>query len=100
MAGGIIIVRTNLPQFAMTFESVNDIYGRVTNPYDLNRTSGGSSGGEGAIQSSRCSMIGIGSDVGGSIRIPSAFCGVYGLKPSSTRQTDVGELKFRCSNRG
>ena len=69
----------------MTFESVNHIYGRALNPWNKSRAVGGSSGGEAALMASRCSIIGIGSDIGGSIRIPSSFCGVYGLKPCMGR---------------
>lgn len=85
MAGGIIFVRTNIPQLGMAFESTNNIFGRAQNPWDKTRSPGGSSGGEGGMLASRCSVVGIGSDIGGSVRIPSAFCGVYGLKPCMTR---------------
>ena len=81
----IPFVKTNVPQLGMTFESVNKIWGRAENPWDKNRTPGGSSGGEGGIVASRCSLIGLGSDLGGSIRIPSEYCGLFGLKPTSTR---------------
>ncbi|CAD8189600.1 unnamed protein product [Paramecium octaurelia] len=90
-ARGIIFVRSNLPQLAMTFESINRIFGRSLNPWNKDRAVGGSSGGEAALQAARCSIIGIGSDIGGSIRIPAAFCGVYGIKPGIGRQTEVGE---------
>ncbi|CAK63580.1 unnamed protein product (macronuclear) [Paramecium tetraurelia] len=90
-ARGIIFVRSNLPQLAMTFESTNRIFGRSLNPWNKDRAVGGSSGGEAALQAARCSVIGMGSDIGGSIRIPAAFCGVYGFKPSMVRQTEVGE---------
>jgi Asp-tRNA(Asn)/Glu-tRNA(Gln) amidotransferase A subunit family amidase len=63
----------------------NNIYGRTLNPHNLNLTPGGSSGGEGASLGFRCAAIGIGSDIGGSIRAPAAFCGVYGLRPSMLR---------------
>ncbi|TKR63187.1 hypothetical protein L596_027048 [Steinernema carpocapsae] len=63
-------------------ESSNTIYGRTNNPYDSRRGVGGSSGGEGAIIAAAGSVIGIGSDIGGSIRIPSVFNGVFGLKPT------------------
>ncbi|CAD8171097.1 unnamed protein product [Paramecium pentaurelia] len=90
-ARGIIFVRSNLPQLAMTFESINRIFGRSLNPWNKDRAVGGSSGGEAALQAARCSVIGIGSDIGGSIRIPAAFCGIYGIKPGIGRQTEVGE---------
>lgn len=69
----------------MTFESVNDIFGRVENPWDKTRSAGGSSGGEGAILAARCSVVGLGSDLGGSVRIPAAYCGVCAIKPCTTR---------------
>ena len=81
-AGAIIIGRTNVPEAAMWCESYNHVYGRTNNPYDLDRTVGGSSGGEGAIVAAAASPFGIGSDIGGSIRYPSAFNGVAGHKPT------------------
>lgn len=69
----------------MTFESTNNIFGRALNPWNLSRATGGSSGGEAGLLAARCSVIGVGSDIGGSIRIPAAFCGVYGLKPGIGR---------------
>ncbi|CAD8184598.1 unnamed protein product [Paramecium pentaurelia] len=99
-ARGIIIVRTNVPQVAMTFESVNHIYGRTKNPWNPNRAVGGSSGGEGALAAARGSVLGIGSDIGGSIRIPAAFCGVYGFKPYSGRIPEYGESKISLAIEG
>ncbi|CAK85678.1 unnamed protein product (macronuclear) [Paramecium tetraurelia] len=99
-ARGIIIARTNVPQVAMTFESVNHVYGRTKNPWNPNRAVGGSSGGEGALAAARGSVLGIGSDVGGSIRIPAAFCGVYGFKPYSGRIPDYGEAKISLAVEG
>ena len=84
-SGMIPFVKSNIPQLAMTFESVNHMWGRATNPWDSTRAVGGSSGGEAAVVAGRCSPIGLGSDLGGSVRIPSEFCGVYSLKPSSLR---------------
>jgi hypothetical protein len=69
-AGGIPFVRTNVPQLCMLPESFNAIYGTTRNPYDEARTSGGSSGGEGALVAARGSPLGLGTDIGGSIRIP------------------------------
>lgn len=82
-AGAIVLGTTNVPELGFWFECSNKIYGRTNNPYDLSRTSGGSSGGEGALIGARASVFGVGSDVGGSIRMPAAFCGLYGHKPSS-----------------
>ncbi len=78
-AGAIPIVRSNVPQLMMLPESVNAIWGCSYNPWNAGRTSGGSSGGEGALVAARCSPLGLGSDIGGSIRIPSHFCGVTGF---------------------
>lgn len=82
-AGAILLGTTNVPEFGFWFETKNQVYGRTSNPYNEKRTSGGSSGGEGALIGLGASPFGIGSDIGGSIRIPSAFCGVFGHKPSS-----------------
>lgn len=71
-------------------ESDNIVWGTCKNPHDYKRSPGGSSGGEGALIGANCSPIGIGTDIGGSIRIPSAFCGVYGFKPSTIRTTYRG----------
>lgn len=81
-AGAIVMGTTNAPEGGLWHETHNRVYGRTANPHDLGRTSGGSSGGEGAIVAAGGSPFGIGSDVGGSIRIPAAFCGVFGHKPT------------------
>lgn len=73
---------TNVPEAAMWFECDNVIYGPGRNPYDVTRTPGGSSGGEAAIIASGASPLGVGSDIGGSIRMPAAFCGIFGHKPT------------------
>ncbi|XP_052246735.1 fatty-acid amide hydrolase 1-like isoform X4 [Dreissena polymorpha] len=83
--GAIPFVRTNIPQSMMTFECSNPIYGTTFNPHNLTRGPGGSSGGEGAILGSEASLLGWGSDIGGSLRIPSHFCGVCCLKPTAGR---------------
>jgi fatty acid amide hydrolase 2 len=82
-AGAIPLGVTNVPEWGMWFESYNSVYGRTSNPYDLQHTPGGSSGGEGAAVGSGASVFGIGSDIGGSVRMPAAFCGVYGHKPTT-----------------
>lgn len=81
-AGANILGTTNVPEVGFWFESDNVVYGRTNNPFDPKRTSGGSSGGEGAILGAGGSVFGIGSDIGGSVRLPAAFCGVFGHKPS------------------
>ncbi|KAJ1959696.1 Fatty-acid amide hydrolase 2 [Dipsacomyces acuminosporus] len=79
-AGFIVLGVTNNPELLMAWESNNTIYGRSCNPYDLSRITGGSSSGEGAIVGAAGSVIGLGTDIGGSIRMPAFFCGVYGHK--------------------
>ncbi|NDI86360.1 amidase [Undibacterium crateris] len=82
-AGAIPIGLTNMSEMALWPESDNHVYGRTSNPYDLRRTSGGSSGGEAASVAAGAAAFGLGTDGGGSIRIPAAYCGVFGHKPSS-----------------
>ncbi|KAE9420520.1 hypothetical protein Angca_003025, partial [Angiostrongylus cantonensis] len=79
-AGGILLAITNVPEVCMWVETCNTIYGRTMNPYDTRRMAGGSSGGEGALLGAAGSLIGIGSDIGGSIRMPSFFNGIFGMK--------------------
>jgi fatty acid amide hydrolase 2 len=81
-AGAIPIGVTNVSELMMWMESTNPVYGRTNNPYDPTRTAGGSSGGEGSIVGAGASPIGLGADIGGSIRMPAFFCGVFGHKPS------------------
>ncbi|KAF8176805.1 general amidase [Pholiota molesta] len=83
--GAVLYVKTNIPQTLMWPETFNHVFGRTTNPHNRTLTSGGSSGGEGALVALKGSPIGIGSDIGGSIRIPSAFNGTYGLRGSYGR---------------
>ena len=82
-AGAVIIARSNVPEFAMSHETDNLVYGRTNSPLDETRTSGGSSGGEGALVGSGSSVFGVGSDLGGSIRYPAQCCGIVGFKPHS-----------------
>ena len=82
-AGGIMLGVTNVSELCMWMESDNKVYGRTSNPYHTGRTVGGSSGGEGCVVSAGGSPWGIGSDVGGSIRIPAFFNGIFGHKPSA-----------------
>jgi amidase len=81
-AGGIVLGLTNLPELCLAAESDNLLYGRTNNPYDLERTPGGSSGGEAAIIAAGGSPLGLGTDSGGSVRIPAHFCGIAALKPT------------------
>ena len=81
-AGAIPFCVTNVPEYLLYWDTFNKIYGQTNNPYDKSCIPGGSSGGEGALISSAGSIVGIGSDLGGSIRIPSFYCGVFGHKPT------------------
>jgi Asp-tRNA(Asn)/Glu-tRNA(Gln) amidotransferase A subunit family amidase len=89
-AGAIILGKTNTPEFLKSYESDNFITGRSNNPWDLERTPGGSSGGKAAAIASFCSPGGVGSDGGGSIRVPAHFCGIAGLKPTPGRVSIYG----------
>ncbi len=89
-AGAIILGVTNTPELLMAWETDNLLYGRTNNPWDLTGTAGGSSGGEAAAIASGCSAGGVGSDGGGSIRVPAHFCGICGLKPTPGRIPATG----------
>ncbi|KAL2428444.1 Amidase [Exophiala dermatitidis] len=83
--GAVLYVKTNIPQTLMTADSENNVFGRVLNPHKLKLNAGGSSGGEGALIAMRGSILGVGTDIGGSVRIPAVCCGTYGFKPSIDR---------------
>lgn len=83
--GAVLYCKTSVPQSLMTGETVNNIIGYTTNPKNRNLSCGGSSGGEGALIALKGSPAGFGTDIGGSIRIPAAFNGLYGLRPSAGR---------------
>tara|TARA_Y100000590_G_scaffold218534_1_gene247449 strand:+ start:1897 stop:3303 length:1407 start_codon:yes stop_codon:yes gene_type:complete len=89
-AGAIILGKTNLPEISMGFESSNLVYGKANNPFDIERTPGGSSGGEASIIAAGGSPFGIGSDAGGSIRWPAHCCGIVGMKPTTGRTARTG----------
>jgi amidase len=91
-AGAILLGKTNCPPGGGGGETDNPVYGRTRNPYDPARTVGGSSGGEAAAIAARRSPIGVGSDSGGSIRVPAHFCGIASLKPTSGRVPATGTL--------
>ncbi len=84
-AGAVIIGRTNLSQCMIYAESSNPVFGRTKNPFNLARTPGGSSGGEAAAIASGMSCLGVGTDIGGSIRNPAAYTGIFGLMPTLDR---------------
>ena len=89
-AGAIVIAKTNVPEYSSSYETDNAILGCTNNPFDTQRTSGGSSGGEGALLGADASLVGIGLDGGGSIRVPSHYCGIYGIRPTTGRVPDTG----------
>lgn len=84
-AGGIFLGKTNIPEFVLWAETDNLVFGPTKNPWDLTRTPGGSSGGEGAAVSAGLSPLGVGSDLSGSIRLPAHYCGIVGFKPTHGR---------------
>lgn len=91
-AGAIPVAATNVPELSLAFESDNLLYGRTNNPYDLQRTAGGSGGGGAAAIAAGCSPVEIGGDMAGSIRVPAHCCGIAGLKPTLGRVPLTGYL--------
>ncbi len=89
-AGAIVIGKTNVPQLLLAQESENAIWGITHNPWNTGRSPGGSSGGEAAALAAGMSVLGVGTDIGGSIRIPAHFCGIHGLKPTVDRWSNRG----------
>ncbi|KAJ5966381.1 hypothetical protein N7481_013095 [Penicillium waksmanii] len=88
--GAVIYVKTNVPQTMMTTDSHNNVFGRTLNPRNTQLGPGGSSGGEGALIALRGSPLGVGTDIGGSVRIPALCCGTYGFRPSAARVPNGG----------
>lgn len=97
-AGSILLGTTNVPELGFWFESSNPVYGKTSNPHNHTHSAGGSSGGEAAIIAVGGSPFGIGSDIGGSLRIPAAFCGVYGHCPSEYTVPLTGHLPLYREN--
>jgi fatty acid amide hydrolase len=91
-AGAIVLGKTNVSQLLMFLESDNPVYGRTNNPWNLERSPGGSSGGEAAAIAAGFSAIGLGTDIGGSLRAPAAMCGLASLKPTAGRMPDFGRF--------
>ncbi len=91
-AGAILLGNTNTPEFLMSYETNNLLKGRTSNPWNVAYSAGGSSGGEAAAIASGCSAGGVGSDGGGSIRVPAHFCGICGLKPTPGRIPATGHF--------
>ena len=91
--GAVPLVKSNVPQGLLALETSNRLYGEALNPWNLEKTPGGSSGGESGLISCKCSPIGIGGDIGGSIRNPANYCGIYGFKPSINRISSKNQAK-------
>ena len=91
-AGAIIFGKTNVPFLSSDLQSFNKIYGTTNNPWDLERTPGGSSGGSAAALAAGMTPLELGSDIGGSIRVPAHFSGLYGHKPSYNIISEVGHM--------
>lgn len=91
-AGAILLGKTNTPELTFSYETTNLVYGQTSNPYDVSRSPGGSSGGAAAIIAAGGSPLDIGSDTGGSIRYPAHCCGIAGIKPSSGRVPRTGHI--------
>jgi amidase len=81
-SGAVLVGGTNVPLNLMDWQTFNDIYGTTNNPWDLTRTPGGSSGGSAAALAAGLSYLSVGSDIGGSLRVPASFCGIYSHKPT------------------
>ena len=91
-AGAVLLGKTNVPPMLADWQSANPIFGRTGNPWDPGRTPGGSSGGSAAALAAGLSALEVGSDIGGSIRVPAVFCGVYGHRPSETLLPRSGQF--------
>ncbi len=89
-AGAVIVGKTNVPEYTWSYETDNALLGRTLNPHDPARTCGGSSGGEAALLGADASVAGIGTDGGGSIRVPSHYCGTAGLRPTAGLVPETG----------
>ncbi|MTD55243.1 amidase [Amycolatopsis pithecellobii] len=94
-AGGVVIGKTNVPHTMQDWQSYNDIYGTTNNPWDVARSPGGSSGGSSAALAAGYVSLALGSDIGGSLRVPAHFCGVFGHKPSLTLLPGRGHVPPR-----
>ncbi|KAI5938104.1 fatty-acid amide hydrolase 1 [Manis javanica] len=90
LQGAVPFVHTNIPQSMFSYDCSNPLFGQTVNPWKSSKSPGGSSGGEGALIGAGGSPLGLGSDIGGSIRFPSAFCGICGLKPTGNRLSKSG----------
>lgn len=99
-AGAIVLAKTNAAQLLIFVETDNPVYGPTSNPWNLERSAGGSSGGEGAILGAGGSPLGLGTDIGGSVRVPAHFCGVTSIRPTAGRAPDRGRGSVPIGQRG
>jgi fatty acid amide hydrolase len=99
-AGAIVLGKTNVSLLLRAYETDNPVYGRTNNPWNLDRAPGGSSGGEGAIVAAGGCAFGLGSDLGGSARLPAHACGVHALRPTSGRLTMLGHARVQAAHSG
>lgn len=102
--GAVLFCKTSLPQTLLFGETKNNLIGQTLNPHNQNLSCGGSSGGEGALMALRGSSLGVGTDIGGSVRIPAGFCGVFSIKPTPERlsyrdvaNTNPGQNTYRST---
>ncbi len=95
-AGAVVLGKTNVPECAMDWRTANPVFGRTNNPWNVEFTPGGSSGGEAAAIAAGCSAGGVGTDLGGSIRVPAHFCGICGLRPTPGRVPASGHALPVC----
>ena len=93
-AGAVLMGKTNVPPMLADWQADNAVFGRSNNPWDLSRTPGGSTGGGAAAVAAGLTPLEVGGDIGGSIRVPAAFCGVYGHRPSDTALPKSGQFPF------
>ena len=98
-AGGVILGKTNVPLGLGDWQSYNEIYGTTNNPFDLGRTPGGSSGGSSAALAAGYGPLSLGSDIGGSLRVPAFHCGVYAHKPTFGARARCAATRRRRSSR-
>jgi fatty acid amide hydrolase len=100
-AGAIVLGKTNVPQTLGAWETDNNIFGRTNNPWDLNRTPGGSSGGDAAIVAAGGAPLALGGDYGGSLRVPAAWCGICTIRPTARRlETEAPPVRTSAGAEG
>lgn len=99
-AGAVVLGKSNVAQALIFVETDNPLHGRCNHPADAARSPGGSSGGEAALLAAGCSALGLGTDIGGSVRVPAAFCGIASIKPTAGRLPDSGRLSVPIGQLG